>query len=111
MGVFLAMENFLAFVFTWSIIGYMVFCFIFPPKDCYEISDRFDVGYYDEPEPKQVTVKVKKEKVVNPILQDCTDALIALGVPKRKAKAEAENILKNDKITTVQEFITEYGKR
>ncbi len=56
--------------------------------------------------------KPKNQSDVNPILQDCTDALIALGVPKRKAKAEAQNIFqKNPNIKTVQEFITEYGKR
>lgn len=55
--------------------------------------------------------KPKDQSDVNPILQDCTDALIALGVPKRKAKAEANNILENSNIKTVQDFITEYGKR
>lgn len=105
------MENFLAFCCTWGIIGYVVYCFIFPPEDCYEISDRFDVGYYDEPETKKVSVEVKKEKPVSPILQDCTDTLVALGVPKRKAKAQAKSILENGNIKTVQEFITEYGKR
>lgn len=55
--------------------------------------------------------KPKDQSDVNPILQDCIDALIALGVPKRKAKAEADNILENSNIKTVQDFITEYGKR
>lgn len=55
--------------------------------------------------------KPKDQSDVNPILQDCTDALIALGVPKRKAKAEADSILENSNIKTVQDFITEYGKR
>jgi len=109
------MENFLALVISYSIIGYVVYCFLFPPKDCIEISDRFDIGYIDEPEVKEVKeVKVKvvkEEKKINPILQDCTDTLIALGVPKRKAKAQADNILQNTNIKTVQEFITEYGKR
>jgi len=77
-----------------------------------EISDRFDIGYIDEPKVKEIKVKVvKEEKKINPILQDCTDTLVALGVPKRKAKAQVDSILQNTNIKTVQQFITEYGKR
>jgi len=111
------MENLLAFFFTWGIIGYAAYCFAFPPKDSYEISDRFDIGYIDEPPEKTVNVVVKKEKKKqkkkeNPLLKDCSEVLFSLGVPKRKATAEANIILdKNPSIKTVQEFITEYGKR
>ncbi len=52
----------------------------------------------------------KPEK--SPIFDDCVSALIGLGTPARKAKAEAQTIFeKNSNIKTVQEFITEYGKR
>jgi hypothetical protein len=51
-------------------------------------------------------------KKVNPLLDDCCSALVSFGVPKRKARAEAEIILQSSpSIKTVQEFITEYGKR
>ena len=119
--VFLTMENLLVFLATNGIIAYVVYCFIFPPQDCPKISDNFEIGYIQEPEPQpqQVVVKVvkeqkvaKQEEVKNPILNDCKDALISLGVPKRKAKAEVEIIFdRNPNIKTVQEFITEYGKR
>ncbi len=47
-----------------------------------------------------------------PIFNDCVSALTTLGSPVRKAKAEAQNIFdRNPNIKTVQEFITEYGKR
>lgn len=49
---------------------------------------------------------------VNPIFNDCVDALVGLGTPARKAKAEAQAIFdENPSIKTVQDFITEYGKR
>lgn len=48
----------------------------------------------------------------SPIFDDCVSALTALGSPARKAKAEAQVIFdRNPNIKTVQEFITEYGKR
>jgi len=106
------MENFLAFCITWSIIGYTIYCFIFPPKDSCEISDKFNLGYVDEPSEKTVNVVIKKEKKENPLFKDCTEALVSLGVPKRKAKAEAQIIFdRNPNIKTVQDFITEYGKK
>jgi len=49
---------------------------------------------------------------VNVLLDACQAALVSLGVPKRKAKAEADVVLQsNPSIKTVQDFITEYGKR
>ena len=52
------------------------------------------------------------EPKVNVLLDACQAALVSLGVPKRKAKAEADVVLQsNPSIKTVQDFITEYGKR
>ena len=59
-------------------------------------------------------VKVAKQsKPTKPaIFDDCVSALTGLGTPARKAKAEAEVVFeRNPNIKTVQEFITEYGKR
>lgn len=55
--------------------------------------------------------ELEGSSVDNELLNECVDALVALGTPKRKAKAEAETILENKNIKTVQEFITEYGKK
>ena len=58
---------------------------------------------------KQVTQKEDKD---NLLFTDCKDALVGLGVPVRKAKADVQNVFdQNPNIKTVQEFITEYGKR
>jgi len=55
---------------------------------------------------------VQKEDKDNLLFTDCKDALVGLGVPARKAKAEVQNLLdQNPNIKTVQQFITEYGKR
>ena len=69
-----------------------------------------------EPKPVKQQVKqppVKKvQKKDNPLLADCVSALVGLGTPVRKAKAEVQIIFeRNPNIKTVQEFITEYGKR
>lgn len=116
------MDDLIAFVATNSILVYMVYCFLNPPKDSIKFSDKFEIGYIDEPtqpqvskpKPKarQVKVDVSVKEEVNPIFNDCRDALVSLGVPKRKAKAEVEVIFdRNPNIKTVQEFITEYGKK
>jgi len=60
--------------------------------------------------PRKPAVKSKPSKPA--IFDDCVSALVGLGTPARKAKAEAQIIFdKNPNIKTVQEFITEYGKR
>ena len=74
-----------------------------------------------EPTPTKAPVKqakapakqvVQKEDKDNLLFTDCKDALVGLGVPARKAKAEVQNLLdQNPNIKTVQQFITEYGKR
>jgi len=63
--------------------------------------------------PKPSVKPDKKSKPSKPaIFDDCVSALAGLGTPARKAKAEAQVIFeKNPNIKTVQEFITEYGKR
>jgi hypothetical protein len=66
------------------------------------------------PAPKQPAKKSTKQQKPSkpPIFDDCVSALVALGVPARKAKAEAQIIFdRNPNIKTVQDFITEYGKR
>ena len=68
----------------------------------------------NNPKPSVRSVKPdKKSKPSKPaVFDDCISALTGLGTPARKAKAEAQVIFeKNPNIKTVQEFITEYGKR
>jgi len=68
----------------------------------------------NNPKPSAKPVKIAKQsKPSKPaIFDDCISALTGLGTPARKAKAEAQVIFeKNPNIKTVQEFITEYGKR
>lgn len=68
---------------------------------------------HDLNNPKPAIKPTQKPKPTKPaIFDDCVDALVALGTPARKAKAEAQIIFdKNPNIKTVQDFITEYGKR
>lgn len=108
-----------------------------PDKCKSTLSDNFQLGYVESPEsPPVVNVEIKEvdelqklkrqvemaklkkqlaeleeNDIDNSLLQDCIDTLVSLGTPKRKATAEAKQILKSSNIKTVQEFITEYGKR
>jgi len=109
-----------------------------PEKSAPVISDNFQLGYIDSPQSSTVVTaqiqevdelqklkrqvemaKLKKQlaeleqddDVDNALLKDCVDTLVSLGTPKRKATAEAKQILQSSNIKTVQEFITEYGKR
>lgn len=68
---------------------------------------------HDINNPKPSAKPAKRSKPSKPaIFDDCVSALTGLGTPARKAKAEAEVIFeRNPNIKTVQEFITEYGKR
>ena len=64
------------------------------------------------PPPKKPPIKPVKKPSTPSVFDDCVSALIGLGTPARKAKAEAQNIFdRNPNIKTVQDFITEYGKR
>ena len=64
------------------------------------------------PPPKKPPIKPVKKPSKPSVFDDCVSALIGLGTPARKAKAESQNIFdRNPNIKTVQEFITEYGKR
>ena len=122
------------------VFGYIAINFfvgLFSP-DAKPLSDRFELGYIDDNDSndkvevaieekdelqelrRQVEIaKLKKQlsELEEPsfdkaLFNDCVDALTGLGTPARKAKAEAQNIFeKNPNIKTVQEFITEYGKR
>jgi len=61
---------------------------------------------------KKQLEELQKPSVNKELIEDCVETLISLGTPSRKAKAEAENIINNNpNIKTVQQFITEYGKR
>lgn len=68
---------------------------------------------HDLNNPKPPIKPTQRPKSTKPaIFDDCVSALVGLGTPTRKAKAEVENIFdRNPNIKTVQEFITEYGKR
>lgn len=68
---------------------------------------------HDLNNPNPPTKPTQKPKRTKPaIFDDCVSALTGLGTPARKAKAEAQNIFdRNPNIKTVQDFITEYGKR
>ena len=105
-----------------------------------KFTDKFDLGYiedkpvnqsyvqatvveeYDELKDlkRQVEIarlkkqlkELQKPVFDNDLFKDCVDALTGLGTAPRKAKAEAQILFeKNPNIKTVQEFITEYGKR
>ena len=68
---------------------------------------------HDLDNPKPPIKPTQRPKPTKPaIFDDCVSALAGLGTPTRKAKAEAQIIFdKNPDIKTVQDFITEYGKR
>lgn len=68
---------------------------------------------HDLNNPKPPIKPAQRPKPTKPaIFDDCVSALVGLGTPTRKAKAEAQIIFdKNPNIKTVQDFITEYGKR
>jgi len=68
---------------------------------------------HDLNNPKPPIKPTKKPKTTKPaIFDDCVNALVTLGTPARKAKAETQIIFDtNPNIKTVQDFITEYGKR
>ena len=54
----------------------------------------------------------KTKSIDETLLKDCIDVVIGLGTSKRKAKAEVEIIFENNpEIKSVQQFITEYGKK
>ena len=134
------LTEFLTFVVTFflgsaTLVGllYGLFAGAKPIK----FSDNFDLGYIRDNDPSK-TIEVEAEKdeleelkrqveiaklrkqlkeLQNPtaddsLMKDCVDALVGLGTPARKAKTEAQTIFdKNPSIKTVQEFITEHGKR
>lgn len=127
----------LVVIFTLSAIG----GFLSKTAKPLQVSNNFDLGYItddeviEQPQEVQIVVeekdelkelkrqveiaKLKKQLAElqkpafdNNLMKDCVDALTGLGTPARKAKAEAQTIFeKTPNIKTVQEFITEYGKR
>ena len=61
---------------------------------------------------KKQLLEFEEPSLNNPIFSDCVEVLVGLGTPKRKAKAEAQQIFEDKPtINTVQQFVTEYGKR
>jgi len=61
---------------------------------------------------KKQLEELQKPSFDKALFDDCVDVLVGLGSPARKAKSEAQNTFeKNPNIQTVQEFITEYGRR
>jgi len=132
-------SEFLATIISGLILAALVFGLV---TRNFAMSDRFDIGYVDTPqeikfdeskitikEPEVDELKLLKRQVEiaklkkqlaeletpsfdNELIKDCIDALVGLGVPARKAKADVQNVFdQNPNIKTVQQFITEYGKR
>jgi len=61
---------------------------------------------------KRKVVKNEVKKTQPDIFDDCISAIVSLGTPVRKAKVDVQNLFdQNPNIKTVQQFITEYGKR
>jgi hypothetical protein len=117
------MENVIVSLLVYSTLAYLAYCFFYPPEDSIKISDKFNIGYVDEPNAQNVNVKVsvsnkpKSKKLNKPLednklIEDCIETLVVLGTPKRKAQAQVKTVFdKNPNIKTVQDFITEYGKK
>jgi hypothetical protein len=122
-----ALTNFLTLIFTFSIgisaIVGLLYGIVNTNVEPIRFSDKFDIGYIRDvadPEDEIVTAAVVTEAVVkpepvkkeeSPILQDCVDFLVVMGVPKRKAKAQAKQLVEDNDITTVEDFIKEYTKK
>jgi len=89
------------------------------PSPTPEVKNTFQHNEVEDLKRKIEILKLKKEleELQKPsfdsaLFNDCVDALVALGSPARKAKAEVQNTFeKNPNTQTVQEFITEYGRR
>lgn len=98
------------------------------------VSDNYDMGYVrstpqytvkvePEDELKKLERQVKMAKlrkqlaeleepsVDNSLLRDCVDTLVTLGNTQSEAQKAAKQILQTSNVTTVQEFLKEYGKR
>jgi len=129
--------NYIVTLFVLVLTGYFVYGYHSKNVEPLDFSniDNFDLGYIRDEQPQVVVdveydelkelkrkveiAKLKKQlsELEEPsfdkvLFKDCVDALTGLGTPARKAKAEAQSIFeKNPNIKTVQEFITEYGKR
>lgn len=122
-----ALTDLLTLIFTFSIVisalvG-LLYGIVNTNVEPIRFSDKFDIGYIRDvadPEDEIVTAAVVTEAVVkpepvkkqeSPILQDCVDFLVVMGVPKRKAKAQASQLIEDNNITTVEDFIKEYTKK
>ena len=122
-----ALTDLLPIIFTFSIVISAVVGLLYGIANSnvepIRFSDKFDIGYIRDvadPEDEIVTAAVVTEAVVkpepvkkqeSPILQDCVDFLVVMGVPKRKAKAQASQLIEDNNITTVEDFIKEYTKK
>ena len=122
-----ALTDLLTLIFTFSIgisalVG-LLYGIVNTNVEPIRFSDKFEIGYIRDvadPEDEIVTAAVVTEAVVkpepvkkqeSPILQDCVDFLVVMGVPKRKAKAQASQLIEDNNITTVEDFIKEYTKK
>lgn len=105
--------NLFAILFVAMILFYTVQGYNNPKSQC-NITDNFTIGYiYDIPvqEKQIIAPKLKKVKQVqktplNPIYNDCIEALVALGMKKTQAKQKAKEVFENNQINDIQHFIT-----
>lgn len=128
-GDSIVMATVISFVF----IFYVLICLIYGynnPSKCKPLSDNYQIGYISSNqktnnditylqseirelnnEIKNLKRKKKKKKFNHPMLQDCIDALIALGSNKADAKNQVEQFLKNNNVDSIEEFIVKFFKK
>lgn len=53
----------------------------------------------------------REQKKVNPIYNDCVDALVALGYKKNDAKQSVDQFFKNNKVDSIEQFIVDFFKK
>ena len=53
----------------------------------------------------------QEQKKVNPIYNDCIDALVALGYKKNDAKQSVGHFFRSNKIDSVEQFIVDFFKK
>lgn len=120
--------EFLSALFSGLVIAYFYYCFFRGATDetikPLRIPDRYDIGYVDDQPATTVVVEQKPTKVVQPkpakstpvvdeeLLDECIEALQAVGVKKADAKKAATKFLsKRDDVTTAEQFIMEFFKK
>jgi len=122
-----ALTDLLTLIFTFiiaiSFLGGLLYGIVNTNVEPIRFSDKFDIGYIRDvadTENEIVTAAVVAEVVTkpepvkekeSPILRDCIDFLVVMGVPKRKANQQAKQLIEDNNITTVEDFIKEYTKK